>query len=1504
MSRKSTKIALAIGFTLLVLVLAGIFLLPRAESFINEQVSRALDSLDSSVYGITGLHVTYEYAELSSMDHITLHEVGLYKYEQLDVPGNTGNKGNGKDKRNIIVIRDLKVRFNLWGFLVGKPQDVLRQIDLQGLSLAFKLPEDAEPLNKIVNYLFFEPIVEVPALLLNIEDFRISLVSSAPYVPSVKANASTNSHTNTRTQDFAKILSGLGSNYSLSVFMPRFQTSTLTGGMDFVMPEVHLSGSLPCVYSSFDSEIRSVVGSESFASTLKALHVSISPDFSQIDLKGRIAANMGKVSLREHDFTLKEKGTSLKMGLKYGKGLDIEGEYRGGELGVVVKLGGYRPGEGIEVSGGGVVKELLGLRYRGEVEVGYGKGGIGYRGDLEVEAPEGAVVGGVKVGGMKAHIAGEGDGKGLRGVKVEVGGSVGKVKGVEYSGDIRYEGLGVEGVLGVKGEGGVLIGEVRGSKGGYRYEGGEQELGGVVISHFGVDVGLGGGVYKVGAEVGIGRGEVRGELVVGEGGKYEGKGEVSKVVWGEVAKVLRVYGVNVGIGDVVIGELNGVIGVRGGGGGVLSWSGDNLGVQVTVGGVEVVVAGGIRGEDGRYDTEGLEVTVGGEEVGVRGTGSYEGGVSFEGEVGYKGRWYGLQVRYSGGEVVVTGEYGLEAELRIGDGVAGKVKAEGISVGVAGGTVRADIGLGGYYRADGEWGIEEGEVKVGYEAGGGYTEVGLKGLTGSGGKLQAREVRVVGQGYAYTGTLEVDLGSLAGKPLIEATGQFRNADASPCALSIALRYTDKIVDAKAAINEFPLSQLLGADVSGTVKGTLEAKGELNLAMFELGKLNVGALPLITLNLDLVDAFYKKTPLDGTLNGRLVNGVLELSVPGIEYAGTSIDNVQLTTSLLDGKLGLKGRLRTSLGQTPVEASLVLDGLLHTPEGIANSTFDISKYSAEFNGKLQNIRYGETLTDTWAFSGKYEAGDFSFVGGQDAMSVSLNKDGSFEAKLGGSMPIAAAIRGQLSKESIDARVDDISLNLSTLNPFFSGQDFAIEAGVMQGSLTVSGTVANPTLNGSLYLKDGVFRTGLGQFGKIGPFNFSINIADNLIVVPDSFVPLGKGGINLSAQANFEQWALIDPKIKVKTLEGSELQVTSSLGPVNLDKVLAKLDLDLSFENGLLSVGGNVQLLEGQVYTNLQALAGINTTSTSATVSVPESPNVASEPLQFHADVALTFGKKLELYFPDRNIPVLHGFLAPSSKLQFGYDSESQYYTLDGQVDFRSGYFFYYLRNFFIRSASIYFNEDSTRFNPLFSIEAELRESSGSYGLVKVALSADRTPFDNMHFRLSSQPAMTEAQLTSFISGGVLSTNTDRSLNLVETAIASSEFLPQLRFLSSFEQNIQRALGLDILLLRTTFIQRWLMDITKPVGIPLATDPLAHYLNQTSLFMGKYITDSAFLYGNFIFRENPLVSSSRLRLDSEFGIELETPFGLMNWSILPTYQNGKLDIGQQLSLSWRYAY
>ncbi len=292
------------------------------------------------------------------------------------------------------------------------------------------------------------------------------------------------------------------------------------------------------------------------------------------------------------------------------------------------------------------------------------------------------------------------------------------------------------------------------------------------------------------------------------------------------------------------------------------------------------------------------------------------------------------------------------------------------------------------------------------------------------------------------------------------------------------------------------------------------------------------------------------------------------------------------------------------------------------------------------------------------------------------------------------------------------------------------------------------------------------------------------------------------------------------------------------------------------------------------------------------------------FRLKLGMTFGKQLEVYLPDANLPLVRGFTSPTSALSLQFDSASQAFSLEGKIDLRSGYVLYYLRSFFLKSGTIDFSENSTKFNPLITAVAELRESS-NIGPVKITLETEKAPLENLNPRLSSVPFMNETQLIALMSGGVLASDTSNStLDIREAAIASSEFIPQLNIFKLFERNVQKALGVDIVFIRSSFLQRWLLDLTKPSTETNPEDPLARYLDQSELYIGKYLTDSAFLHAGLKFREDPLVSSTRLRLDSEFGIELDSPFGVINWSITPSLSEASLVTGQSLSLSWRYVY
>ncbi|MEJ5184817.1 MAG: hypothetical protein WHT81_06825, partial [Rectinemataceae bacterium] len=141
----------------------------------------------------------------------------------------------------------------------------------------------------------------------------------------------------------------------------------------------------------------------------------------------------------------------------------------------------------------------------------------------------------------------------------------------------------------------------------------------------------------------------------------------------------------------------------------------------------------------------------------------------------------------------------------------------------------------------------------------------------------------------------------------------------------------------------------------------------------------------------------------------------------------------------------------------------------------------------------------------------------------------------------------------------------------------------------------------------------------------------------------------------------------------------------------------------------------------------------------------------------------------------------------------------------------------------------------------------------------------------------------------------------SLRETFIAGSEFLFENNLFRAFEQRIQKALKLDIFFLRSSFFQRWLLDITSPAG-PVSA-PLAEYLKGTELYAGKYITDMSFAHFILMMKQDPIESAGVLALDLELGLELESPFGLLNWSMSLGRQGGILN-NQKLSLSWRLRY
>jgi hypothetical protein len=1201
----------------------------------------------------------------------------------------------------------------------------------------------------------------------------------------------------------------------------------------------------------------------------------------------------------------KVAGQSLE--LMYGKG-EVRGSVRGkgyfgeveyglgsGGVRAVFEMEGFRPSgvvEGLE----GLYGELGGLEYAGRVKLGYAGEGVGYEGEVRVQGKAGQRVAGMDVGGVEAGVKGRGDGSGMEEARVWV-----KGRGYEgeYRGALGYGELGLLGELVVEGREGKVVARVEGKRGEYEAEVKEGSVGGVDVSGMKARVREAQDRYDVSVAGLLGGGGVRGEASLLKGGKgYEASLGLEKVDVGGLAGVVKAYGVEVPDIGVEEARVSGDVVVRGGQG-KLSWVASGVKGEVRVKGEEYRFRGAGVGDEGRYELKGVEVEGRGQVVGVSGKGEYgrKGELGFEGVVGYGGMGYGVKLRYGSGKVEFEGDYGLAGEVRKEEkGYAGKLVVKGLPVKVGAGVAYVDVRGEGSWEEGGAWAGVAQEVGLRYEGEGKVPELRIGVLELRPGVLVAKGVEVKGEGYGLLGSLQGSYVLSGKEPAFALTGQFQSQESSLETYNFDLSYRESMLKSTVFLRGIPIERYVSGGLRGAVEAVLRMEGPFDLnalkpETFDFASMDWKGIPSIAFEARLVSGEYRSIPLRLSLSGTFSEGELTFVSPEIDYVNHRISGMTANYLLADKVLKLRFDYRTVLGTERLETEVEADARLTFSPGTESDAFSIA---FDFSGLLRNVKYRETLAEVWEFSGGYKEGSLSIDAGKGSLTAKIGMDGGFEIGLGESMPLLARLAGQLTDGQIEASLDVVDADLKRLLPLFPLGKLEVLAGTLSGNLGIKGPVADPELEGALIIQEGKVRSTELLQGDIGPFGALITFSGKNVEMKPSLVQLENGALTMSASALLDRWSLEDLTFDVTSKDGSVLTISTKIAGITLLDAKATLEMDLSLDNGVLVAAGTSYLERGRVLVNPAGFLPEN--------QPPEDPDA----MAFRVDLDIKFGKQLEFYLPDISIPVVRGFTAPTSLLKFKFDSQTRDFSLDGKVDLRSGYLFYYLRNFFIKSSTIEFSESEAKFNPLITVAAELRESNLE-GTVKILLDARKAPLDNLNPKLSSIPFYTETQLISMMSGGILASQSEGkdTVDIREAAIASSEFIPQFNIFNNFERNVQKALGLDIVFIRSSFLQRWLLDLTDPsAGGSKAEEPVAKYLDQSELYFGKYITDAAFFHASLRFRDDPLVSASRLRLDSEFGIEFESPLGLINWSITPSLEEGSLVTGQELSLSWQYMF
>jgi len=895
---------------------------------------------------------------------------------------------------------------------------------------------------------------------------------------------------------------------------------------------------------------------------------------------------------------------------------------------------------------------------------------------------------------------------------------------------------------------------------------------------------------------------------------------------------------------------------------------------------------------------------------LRGTGTVDFAVAdrlgFTAKLQLRDIPYQLRGTIVGGSVFVSGDYGLSLAARAeAGGTFFSAKARSLPIPLGSGVALVGLDADGRFASLSDWSVAMNRLDLAPadDRTSRLPHLELSGVLGPSSarlgtvSVEDRYSRVTGSvalDYVLGGDFSAKLeASLAAQEEPAAAGQIV-PDSTRERYDIALAYAKGELSGNVVFSSSPLSRLGLAGLGGSLDGKLAVHGP-------------PAEPRLDFDAALRGGKIGLDPLALSLSGRYADRTIYVDSLSADYQGQRIRSGSISYSLADASARIRLDCQGIFGGKVVSIALAADGSSGLSRAAASSTpasppapslddFPLLRElpaplrDYHLSGSILDLRIGAANVERWPFDLSIAPGRIAFSGGGGGELVaSFDSSGNFSIASGKALPVAFIASGKLSGSSIDAQVSGIDVDLAAVSPVLPLGTTSFDAGRVRGSLFVKGLVADPDITGSIGMESVVVSVPDWVSTKVGPFSAPVSVLGKSLAMSARGVPAGKARLDVRATADLDHWLPSHFKANLTTGTGAPLDVNLDISGVSV-KGQAYVDLTVDLRADVLALTGSYTLERSSVVIGTGVFGGGDN----------ESPGPPAYPLLVQAQ--LHFGRGVEVFFPSKDLPVVSGYADPTSVLSIHYDQSVEDLSVKGSLALRGGDVFYIQRSFFLKSALLVFNETLDHFDPRVTMLAELRDSSDQ-GPVLITLRTDNQPISSFKPTLSSDPPMSEADIASLLGAGLFDVSSNQTVDIRKAVISSSELLPQLNVARAFEQRVRDGLGLDVFFLQTQFLQRWLIDVSDP-GQTAATNPLARYLDQTALYVGKYLGDSVFLHGQLRFQQDPLVSTEPLRIDSELGIEFDTPFGLVQWTIAPTRPDTLYVSDQSLSVTWRLSY
>jgi len=605
----------------------------------------------------------------------------------------------------------------------------------------------------------------------------------------------------------------------------------------------------------------------------------------------------------------------------------------------------------------------------------------------------------------------------------------------------------------------------------------------------------------------------------------------------------------------------------------------------------------------------------------------------------------------------------------------------------------------------------------------------------------------------------------------------------------------------------------------------------------------------------------------------------------FSGTSrrisIRNLNLSLAplrVVDGTADLDGELRLwkaslgvglRIGAGDWESRWALKGGW-TPEG---SPFRIF---GELASRANT--WSQRSFPDWALTASWGPGSWEAVLGEGAVSARGNADGTFTIGARSPFPIQGDAQGSWKGGALLLDVKGFRADLALLKDFVNSKLFAVSSGVAEGDFTVGGSPVDLEINGVLVAR-GLAVTSSFVRQPVGPLDVPVIFEGHRLRIDP--INIGPGT---------QTW-IFSGGARLDHLLPEEYQFSIQTDPLSV--------IPVSYQYTGISATGSVAgllVLKGNPFA--VTLGGRLVVQDTIITLKPSSPETASgDPLGFSADLTLVTGRKVEFFWPNETLPLLRAVANPGQNLVVKANDMASTWSVNGKLALKTGAINYLNRLFVLKEGELSFQEDQTSFDPRISVRAELkvRETTGT---VTINLRADDR-LSQFSPRFDAVPYKSAEELQQLV-GTTLSLPTDYKATNIDTALSVASDVGTSFLLTPLEEAVRKNFQLDLFTLKTEILKKTLLNRNAALG---ASD----YLDNTRLFFGKYIGDDLFLQGTLAFRRDTTVAtqvSPKMVVEPEFQMEFQTPFFLLNWTLLPQHPETLFVTDNTVTFRWNWSY